>query len=74
MRTAIVACCLLICGCTATMSVNRDIPQTTQPGLDVELANIKSSVNGLATTLASTPRDIDAVEAVLARYGLKLQE
>jgi len=64
---------VLLCGCTATLSVVSDRPTGPSPEAQ-QVASITKELTAFGQALAATPRDIEAVEAVLNKYGLKLKD
>ena len=65
-----------LCGCSVTMSVSGRLSEidgsaTQLQQATAELGKIKSVVNALSDELQSAPPDINAVDAVLNKYGIR---
>ena len=65
---------VLLCGCTCTLSVrgSGQAPKA-QPAEDsaAELARIRRGVQAMVTELRAAPADVEAIDAVLQKYGIE---
>ena len=75
MRVLIVIAMLACSGCSVTLNATGKWSDTIAP--DVELRKQYDQLNAaakrLTQELAATPPEMDAVSAVLTKYGIKLQ-
>jgi len=76
MKCLAVIMIVLLSGCTVTCRVSGRLSEVDESAqalqeASAELANIKTAVNSMSAELQSAPEDIQAVDAVLSKYGIR---
>ena len=61
---------LALSGCSVTLNATGRWRETPVAAPDAEADRIKAVVNAMVSELSQTPNDIDAVNAVLTKYGI----
>lgn len=74
MKWLAVLCAVCLCGCSVTVSGTARLREPAAVAPDAELRakheQLSTAIQSMTRELVGTSRDIDAVAAVLARYGI----